>query len=448
MDWWREGSPAGPGSSTSPEPRKPIPGPIPTRASAISGEEQQRALSEFAILESALGEAKVEDDVTKPAPHTFDMPVTEVLTLLPEKHVLPWDLVPVDAQRTVRVAVDDLFGQLARGRVSVSVARLAFDVPAHIVARSALEDEQTMVVLPLPMVVASIDPELLREHRASEVRRYDVDALPDPFPFTRGEDGAPHLISEPQPTRDPEPTLPGTVLPGAAPDPPPGSPWMETECSGGVDLNLALYEELLVLDGVSPAMARRILAYRLSHGGIRDIFELRRIDRVGRKTFKRITGMPYSRRGRHRGAKLMRLLGLPRDRASHLPSIAAALAAQPGFVACVISDRDGLLLAAGGADGFADALSATLPKMLQQLEQNVSEFSANVVESVSLRLGGRLFTVVSAGEVVLTAVHKVSRLTQGEYRLVSRVAEELRWLLSHRGYVGAIHSDINGQARA
>ena len=64
---------------------------------------------------------------------------------------------------------------------------------------------------------------------------------------------------------------PGTVAtaPGA-PQPP-------------VDLNTATLEQLDTLDGVGPATAQKILAYRQEHGGFRSVEELGEVSGIGEK---------------------------------------------------------------------------------------------------------------------------------------------------------------------
>jgi len=59
------------------------------------------------------------------------------------------------------------------------------------------------------------------------------------------------------------------------------------------------------------------------------------------------------------------------------------------------------------------------------------------LESISVRLGGRMITVVPSGNIYLAAVHEVSRLTLGQLRLIERVAREVAWLVGRRGYVAA-----------
>jgi competence ComEA-like helix-hairpin-helix protein len=203
----------------------------------------------------------------------------------------------------------------------------------------------------------------------------------------------------------------------------------------GVNLNTATAEQLAALKGVSRAVARRIVEHRAEHGPFRDVFDLMQIPRIGRKTFKAITGMPCSRRHRHRRERMATLLALPPDRASHLPSIAQALAGQPGFAGCIISDDEGFRIASRGAEPYAEALSAVLPKLTRQVRDSMKECTPEEIRSLSIQIGRHMATIVPGQDVFLTAVHDASRLTMGQLRLVTRVARELAWLLGRRGYV-------------
>jgi hypothetical protein len=202
-----------------------------------------------------------------------------------------------------------------------------------------------------------------------------------------------------------------------------------------VDLNVASVEQLMTLNGVTEATARRIVDYRAEHGPFADIFDVFNVPKLGRLTFKSMTGMAYSERKHHRLRRLARLLDLPQSQASRLPTIADALAAKPGFTGCVISDKEGFLLASSSGAQYAHALSAILPKMLAQMQEQIRQFTADSVDSVSITLDGKMFTVIENQDIFLTAVHKANRLTITQFRLVTRVAEELAWVLSHRGYV-------------
>lgn len=55
-----------------------------------------------------------------------------------------------------------------------------------------------------------------------------------------------------------------------------------------LDLNRATRAELLQVPGIGPALADRIVAYRLSHGHFREIDDLRRVPGIGAATLQRL----------------------------------------------------------------------------------------------------------------------------------------------------------------
>jgi competence protein ComEA len=57
---------------------------------------------------------------------------------------------------------------------------------------------------------------------------------------------------------------------------------------GRVDLNTADATALQTLDGIGPALAQRILAYRTAHGGFRTVNDLQNVTGIGPKKFAAI----------------------------------------------------------------------------------------------------------------------------------------------------------------
>jgi competence ComEA-like helix-hairpin-helix protein len=212
--------------------------------------------------------------------------------------------------------------------------------------------------------------------------------------------------------------------------------YLEPESLGGVNINTAGVEQLLTLSGVTDLLARTIVSHREENGPFRSIFDLINVPRLGRTTFRRITGMPFSENHLHRRRKLSMLLGLPASKVGDLPEVAAALTRVPGLAGCVISDRDGLLLAESGAGDFATAMSAVAPKMFRLMYECMTVVNVGAVDSVSFCISERMFTIVSSDRLSLTVVHETNRLTKTQIVMIQKVAAELTWLLSHRAYVG------------
>jgi predicted regulator of Ras-like GTPase activity (Roadblock/LC7/MglB family) len=471
--------------------------------------EVERAISGFRMSKEIL--TALGDEQEAPAGgNAFFLPLTTILGVLPERY-RQTDAPPPPANQLVRVAVDDLFEQLAKGAVKISVARLVFGVPVGFVTSLALRDADTRVSLPLKDVVVALGDRALESRTTQARRRAATDALPDLFttaprvanadvdaersvqgadatlpqrgveaaagetasvPPSTVEPQAVTLVPEadvkppagpppPQPAPAPSYPAPGTATAppsppfsreSRAPAPPAAVPVVTppppvsltatisvaaTERLNGVDFNRATREQLLTLPAVTPLVADSILAYRGAHGGFKDIFELAQVPRVGRLTFRRMTGMPFSRTGRHRREVLAGLLRVPSSSVSHLPSIVRATAAHSGLQGCLVSDSDGLLLAECGLGDEATSLSAVTPRIFGQISATMAEIGTDGVNAVSVSHNGRLLTIVAGGDIYLSVVHGTGRLTSALLKFIRRVARELAWLLSYRGYVAA-----------
>ena len=203
-----------------------------------------------------------------------------------------------------------------------------------------------------------------------------------------------------------------------------------------VDVNTASRDDLLSLPAVTSSIADNILEYRETNGPLRSVFELRDIPRVGRVTFRKMTGMGSSQRRTHRITRLLRLLPLTVESANHLPTVTEELARHSGFTGAVISDADGLLLAQSGAEDLCDTLSAIIPRMFTQLAENIAELRLQEdVSSLSVSVGKQMFTIVTAGTLYVSGLHERRKLTKSQLVLVERVAAEMSWLLSKRAFV-------------
>ena len=134
------------------------------------------ALSSIQLIESLLGEEERKGLPKNPV----RLPLGRILDLIPEKFRCG-EADEKTRQRMVGLYVGDIFEKLAKGKVVVTVAELAFGIPADLVVPEAFEETGTNVVVPLSEVVAAIDPELLEQQTCQSYRRYNVAAMADPF---------------------------------------------------------------------------------------------------------------------------------------------------------------------------------------------------------------------------------------------------------------------------
>jgi competence protein ComEA len=61
--------------------------------------------------------------------------------------------------------------------------------------------------------------------------------------------------------------------------------------NGQLDINTATAEQLQMIDGIGPEIARRIIDYRTTNGNFKTVEELMNINGIGEKNFKKIK--PY-----------------------------------------------------------------------------------------------------------------------------------------------------------
>jgi len=409
------------------------PAPEPELDPLMSDEELRIAGDAVREIESALRNVET---VGERSETSFEFPLQRALDLMPASYRADgWS--GSTGNESITISVDDLFEQLASGRVCVPVASLALDMPAGSVVAEAHRDSGTLVALPLSAVVGAISPSVLAKRTPSVSGSSAVVAgLPDPFGEMDDAMGRqveiPELEAPVAEVKAKEAVKPVRALPVddncAEPEPP--------ERLGGVNLNTATAEQLQTLKGVSPAVARRVVEYREAHGPFKSIFDLKLVPQVGRVTFRRMTGMPYNDNKRHRIRKLVKLLGVAVDHVHNLRALAERVVETPGFSGCVISDEEGLLVAECGALDCATELSAIVPRMYRQVDENLAETSEGAATTLSVGVSDRMFTIVRRGKVFLSAIHSRKKLTKGQLLFAERVAEELAWLLSRRAYVG------------
>jgi competence ComEA-like helix-hairpin-helix protein len=434
---------------TDPEPEPaPAPQAVPEPPQAAAGDD---ALSVIGAIEEAFG--GMESDAAA-SDTGFEYPLDKLLALFPPESLVAGTNLAALAGQVVTIEIPGLYDQLASGKVAVRMADLAFFVPVHLLDQQAFADRDTEVVLPLQDVVQAVGFDALGRHMAQSSRQYDVDWIDDPFKEAP-EGAAPATAQQPEPETpaapepEPEPLLApaelasaereivhaGETPPGATPGPVPGDTF--PDLPGNVDINTASRAELLTLDGVSEALADRIVTYREHHGPFRSIFDLYEVARVGRKTFRRMTGMPYSIKRLHRRRRLARLLDIRMDQVTDVGLVAERVAALPGFSGCVISDGEGLMLAEATPDRLGEQFSAVVPRIVRQTRECMNVVKAGRLDSVSICTEGRMFTIVGTQAMALTAVHEERRVTKTQLNLVRRIGEEVAWLLSHRAYVAS-----------
>ena len=116
----------------------------------------------------------------------------------------------------------------------------------------------------------------------------DLDSVPGVGPALL-RDAGPHLALAPAPAKASARSLSGGSAPGTEPDRSPGKRTAAPLPPGSVvDINRASAEELAALPGIGPALARRIVEWRGSHGPFRDAGALEAVPGIGPATVERL----------------------------------------------------------------------------------------------------------------------------------------------------------------
>ncbi len=109
---------------------------------------------------------------------------------------------------TAEVIVEDLFGQLAKGRVTTTMKYFLVDVPRHYLIDGVDLESAEPVDLPLPLLVSCISPEELRSRTTSVSRDLGVKNMPSLFKT---------LAEEKEPEVKPVTKIPPPAAPAAKP---------------------------------------------------------------------------------------------------------------------------------------------------------------------------------------------------------------------------------------
>jgi len=376
----------------------------------------------------------------------------------------------------------DLVEQLSHGRVRLSAASLADDLPAGWLAAGADAD----IDLSLREVVAAMPPELLQASsalseaatRASSMRdlftpcrrpQEAVETPPAPVePVARMEHKVSQDVSEERhieaadvavrPREEDSPVLPPVTPPARpakapntvaasrsvhtrtpTPIEPPGD-WDGVErgldqAPLGVDVNTADVEKLAALPGVGPIRAEAIVEHRQRHGRFANIFQLAGIPGIGASVFRQMTGLSlHAKTNRHERLKVM--LDLPADGRAGFSRIVEAFAEKLSASGALVTNYEGICLVGCGVaaekKGHYAALGAQLAKRSRSYVERINDGDANCI-LIPARESCVMLVWGDSALIVLTFDHPSvpSRIV----RKAQSLAAETGWLLSRRAIV-------------
>lgn len=142
------------------------------------------ALAALEMISAALAEVGNDEAPVELDENSFEFSLTEAMRLLPRRYIKDPNAKVFEGESIV-VTIPDLFEQLARGKVTIPVAKLAYFVPVNLMNDAAFQDTST-VDLSLKSVVQSVGMEAFASRIPTRIREYDIEDLPDPFKEPEG----------------------------------------------------------------------------------------------------------------------------------------------------------------------------------------------------------------------------------------------------------------------
>lgn len=350
------------------------------------------------------------------------------------------------ASMEVPVHVDELRGQMMRGRVTVSLEALLREVPEDLLCKEGRQHLSKHVVLPLDMVFPRIDP-LMLDVTGSASDEPALDDLPDVFamgkdqaaPAAETGDVPPAPVPAPAPVAPeaaphPEPAVPAPVPPAApaAPDVPAPGEAIALKLSG-IDVNRASAEDLARrLDGVGPSLARRIAENRRVFGAFLSLHDLARVPGVGPRAFERITGLRWRADANAQREKVLDVLHISDEGQISVEEVARRFASLPGYDGCIMTTTDGELLAASWQHQSEKALGAFAPQFIKKLTPYIQSLGIGEIDLMTLFISERPFTLIQYESLVFVAVHQLNRFSRRQLRIAQQVVQMLGRLMFRR----------------
>jgi competence ComEA-like helix-hairpin-helix protein len=195
-----------------------------------------------------------------------------------------------------------------------------------------------------------------------------------------------------------------------------------------IDLNRCTVEDLQTIQGVGPALAKRIIEFRDARGQFTSIEELRQIPGIGRKTFRALAGIePHA---------LNRLLGVEHDRELSLQEIVRLTSALPGVDGCMLAMSDGLFLT-GELPPHLDrnAVSVFAPQLFKKIGRYMRELRVGQIRRFTIFTDQQPISIFRAGDVYLIVIHDTRHFSKALLRRCERISQEIAHLCRQRAVV-------------
>ncbi len=289
-----------------------------------------------------------------------------------------------------------------------AIAEISQPTPAEPVTESVIESEEVITPSEIPAVVSEQEvPEQVFEPTAAEATEPpSVETTPAPVELAaQTETPAPQSAQES--TEEIEGIDDNKFL---------------------IDLNRCTVEDLQGIQGIGPALARRIVEFRNECGQFRSLKELRHVPGIGQKVFHALAGV--------QPRALNRLLGVEHNNELSLQEIIQLTAAQPGVEGCMLAMSDGLFLT-GKLPPHLDqnAISVFAPQLFKKVGRYVRELKVGQVRRFTIFTDQQPMSIFRAGEVYLIIIHDQRHFSKALLRRCERISEEIARLCRQRAVV-------------
>ena len=216
--------------------------------------------------------------------------------------------------------------------------------------------------------------------------------------------------------------------------PAPAEPLSPSEVDQGsldrylINLNRCAVEDLQTIQGIGPALAKRIIEFRDARGHFSSLDELRQIPGIGRKTFRALTGVEPR--------ALNRLLGADHNRELSLQEIVHLTNALPGITGCMLAMSDGLFLTGELPPQFdRETISVFAPQLFKKVGRYTRELRVGQIRRFTIFTDQQPLSIFRAGDVYLIVIHNTRHFSKALLRRCERISQEIARLCRQRAVV-------------
>ncbi len=346
---------------------------------------------------------------------------------------------PRDLSEAVTLPLDEIVSQIPPDMFASAmgtplpdlVEQSGIDIPSPFVETNALAPEPAHPVAP-PQPHAAVVASIQAPAPVPVPAEISTAALDDKDFSLFSEKTGPAVQTRAVPLVPAEPGEPALATPPAEPMPMVSKLVAGVMTVGGIDerkylvnLNNCTADDLMQIRGIGPAIAKRIIEFRASHGPFNSLEELRRVPGVGRKMFHALTGIGPR--------KLNRLLGVPEDRELSLPEVVRLVCALPGVDGCIVALEDGLFVTGRLPPPLdQNTVSAFGPQLFKRIGRYVRELNIGQVRRLTLFTDQRPVSIFHGGNVYLIVVHQATRYSKALLRRCERISQEITALCRQR----------------